>query len=100
MAVEERRRVYPRLWEIFSAATLSREEDPSLPGRPEPPLHDASLPKLRDQNSQAPQRRAVVCLRPVFDHPIMGPRQMGPHFCIAPPDGLSPEFQITFFTDD
>ena len=63
MAVVARSQAYPRPSTFSSMAVLLQEEDLPLRGRLEQPLPDASLRSPKDQNWQALQRRAAVCLR-------------------------------------
>ena len=63
MAVVARSLAYPRPSMLSSMAVLLQEEDLPLQGRLEQPRPDASLRSPKDQNWQALQRRAAVCLR-------------------------------------
>ena len=63
MAVVVRSLAYPKPSMLSWSAALPREEDPPLQGHRAMPLLDASLRSPKDQNWQALQRRAAVCLR-------------------------------------
>ena len=63
MAVVERSLAYPRPSKLSWSAALPQEEDPPLQDHLAMPLLGASLRSPKDQNWQALQRRAAVCLR-------------------------------------
>ena len=62
-AVAEPSRAYPRLSRLSCLAAPVQEGDQPLPEHLAMPLRDASLKSPKDQNWQALQRRAAVCLR-------------------------------------
>ena len=62
-AVAVRSLAYPRISMLSLTELPLQEEDPPLLGHLALPLLDASLRSPKDQNWQALQRRAAVCLR-------------------------------------